>query len=99
MNRMGWVPYEVSLRWYKFWALGGWLTRLKWFGAIILGSLSAGILLMNAHGIFQSQINPGNPLFRSLPGWSLPVIVVNVIVLLALWFLWKWATKKNQACE
>jgi hypothetical protein len=82
-----------------FWVLGGWLMRLKWLGAVILGSLPAGIILMKANGILQSQINLGNPLFHPLLGWSLPVIVTNVIVIIALWFWWKRATKKYQAGE
>ena len=67
------------------WALGDWQTRLRWLGAIILGSVPSGIFLMSANTVVQSQVNQGNPLFRPLLGWSLPVIIVNALVLLAFW--------------
>ena len=74
-------------------ALGDWRTRLKWLGAIMLGSVPAGLFLINANALVLSQINQGNSLFQPLLGWSLPVIVVNVIVCWALWIWWKWANK------
>jgi hypothetical protein len=74
-------------------ALGDWRTRLKWLGAIMLGSAPVGLFLMNVDKLVLSQVNQGNPLFQPLLGVSLPVIVVNVIVLLALWLWWKRANK------
>jgi len=61
------------------WALGDWRTRLKWLGAIMLGSIPSGLFLFKANAIVLAQVNLGNPLFRPLLGWSLPVVVVNVI--------------------
>jgi hypothetical protein len=75
------------------WALGDWLTRLKWLGTILLGSLPAGLILMYGNNLVQSQVNQGNPLFKPLLGFSLPVVIVNVIVLLALWVWWRRANK------
>src|SRR4030067_924640 len=67
------------------WTLGDWRTRFKWLGAILLGSVPAGLFLMKANDLVQAQVNQGNPLFQPLLGWSLPVVVVDVIVFLALW--------------
>ena len=75
------------------WTLGDWRTRFKWLGAILLGSVPAGLFLMKANDLVQAQVNQGNPLFQPLLGWSLPVVVVNVIVFLALWIWWKRANK------
>ncbi len=77
----------------EVWALGDWRTRLKWLGAILLGGVPVGLFLMNVNDLVQSQVNQGNPLFQPLLGFSLPVVVVNAIVLLALWIWWKWANK------
>jgi len=75
------------------WTLGDWRTRFKWLGAILLGSVPAGLFLMKANDLVQAQVNLGNPLFQPLLGWSLPVVVVDVIVFLALWIWWKRANK------
>jgi hypothetical protein len=74
-------------------ALDDWQTRLKWLGAIMLGSVPAGLFLMKANDLVQTQINQGHSFFQPLLGWSLPVLIVNVIVCLALWLWWKWANK------
>ena len=70
-------------------ALGDWRTRLKWLGGLLLGSLPAGVFLMYANILVFSQVNQGNPLFRPLLGFSLPVVVVNGAALLLLWI---WCT-------
>jgi hypothetical protein len=75
------------------WALGDWRTRLKWLGAIMLGSVPSGLFLIKANAIVLAQVNQGNPLFRPLFGWSIPVIIVNVIVCLVIWIWWKRANK------
>ncbi len=71
------------------WALGDWRTRLKWLGAVLLGSIPVGIFLMNADSLIRAQVNLENPLFQPLLGFSLPVIVVNALALLGLWLWWK----------
>ena len=75
------------------WALGDWRTNLKWLGAIILGSVTGGLFLIYADELILSQVNQGNPLFLSLLGFSLPVVIVNLIVFLALWIWWKRTSK------
>jgi len=77
----------------EVWALGDWRTNLKWIGAIIVGSLPGGLFLFYADDVVMTQVNQGNPLFLPLLGYSLPVVVVNAIILLALWLWWKQANK------
>lgn len=75
------------------WSLGGWRTRIKWLGAIFLGSIPAGLFIIKANSIVLTQVNYDNPLFRSVLGWSLPVVIVNIIICVALWLWWKRADK------
>jgi len=78
-------------------ALGDWRTMLKWFGAMILGSLPSGLLIMKANSIVLAQVNLDNQLFRPLLGWSLPVIIVNTIVCLVLLMWWKQAKIRSSS--
>ena len=75
------------------WTLGDWRTRLKWFGAIVLGSIPSALFIVKANTIVQNQVDLDNPFFISLLGWSLPVLVVNVIACLALWLWWRRTNK------
>jgi hypothetical protein len=59
----------------------------------MLGSVPSGLFLIKANAIVLAQVNQGNPLFRPLFGWSIPVIIVNVIVCLVIWIWWKRANK------
>jgi hypothetical protein len=74
---------------FGVWALGDWRTRLKWLGAILVGSIPSGLFLMKANTLVLTQVNQGNPLFKPLLGWSFPVVIVNLIVCLMLWIWWK----------
>jgi hypothetical protein len=73
-------------------ALGNWRTRVKWLGAVMVGSLPAGVFLVYATGLVISQVDRGNLLFQPVLGWSLPVLVVNLAAWLALWF---WGRGRN----
>ncbi len=75
--------FILSLR-----ALGSWRNIAKWIGAVLLGSLPAGIFLMQANEIVQAQVNQGNPLFQPVWGFSLPVVIVNGLVLISLAIWW-----------
>jgi len=66
------------------WTLFGWRTRLKWLGAICIGFVAQGPLLMYANRITQTQVVLGNPYFRPVLGWSLPVVIVSVVAGLIL---------------
>jgi hypothetical protein len=74
---------------FGVWVLDNWRTRIKWLGAIMLGSIPTGLFLIKANALILAQVNLGNPLFRPLLGWSLPVIIVNVIICMLLWMWWK----------
>jgi len=86
------IPFEVAFITVfilGFRALGEWRIRGKWLGAILLGSIPAGLFLMSANNFVQSQVNQGSPFFQPLLGFSLPVIAINLLTFLALWVLWK----------
>ncbi len=65
--------------------LGGWRARLTWLGAILLGSVPTGLLLMQADGLVRTQVDLGSTLFQPVFGFSLPVILVNGLALFGLW--------------
>lgn len=37
----------------------------------------------------RKQVNEGNPLFQPVVGFSLPVVVVNILAFLGLWLWWR----------
>lgn len=73
--------------------LDSWHIRLKWLAAILLGSVSSGILLVIADGWIRESVNKGSPLFQSVLGYSLPVLMVYLLALLGI-FVWQYNTKK-----
>ena len=73
--------------------LYSWHVKLKWLGAIFLGSVTTGILLMIADGWVRELVNAGNPFFQSVFGYSLPVLLVYLIAFLGI-FVWEFKTKK-----
>ena len=77
-------------------ALGDWRTRLKWLGAVMFGSLPAGLFLVYSSGFVLSQVDQGNPFFQPVLGWSLPVLAVNLAALLALLFWFRRAVRRNK---
>jgi hypothetical protein len=78
-----------------FHALYNWKTMLKWLGAILVGSIPAGVFLMFSNTMVKDQIDLGNRLFQPILGWSLPVIAVNLLVLLLLGIWWKRTNSYN----
>ncbi len=64
--------------------LAGWRARLEWLGAGCLGFVIPGPLLMYADRITRIQVGSGNPYFRPVLGWSLPVVLVSLVVGIAL---------------
>lgn len=58
--------------------------RLKWAAALFLGTLPIGPLLMFANRTVIEQVDAGNPLFRSVLGFSLPVFLTGLLCLLLL---------------
>ncbi|MEX2160898.1 MAG: hypothetical protein WD751_03195 [Anaerolineales bacterium] len=67
--------------------LQGWRMRLTWLAALVVGGIPAAILISYADSAVRSQVDLGNPLFQSVIGFSLPVLLVPLAALGGLW-LW-----------
>ena len=65
--------------------LASWRVRLKWLGAVLLGSVATGLPMALADGVVIAQVDAGNPWVRPILGYSLPVVLVNGLALLGLW--------------
>ncbi len=76
------------------WSLDNCRTRLIWLGAILIGSVTTGLLLAKADEIVRAQVNLQNPFFNPVLGVSLPVILVNLLALVALFF-WAWSFRRS----
>jgi len=74
--------------------LESWHVRLKWLAAILPGSLSSGILLMYADGYVRESVNNASPYFQSVFGYSLPVLIVYLLVFFSI-FVWQRHEKKE----
>jgi hypothetical protein len=88
------VVYLVCLV-YGLAILENWRTRAKWFGALILGSPLTGIFMARSNEYLIQQINLENPLFMPVIGYSLPVLLVNSLVVIILAGWWYQAFKTN----
>ena len=64
--------------------LGDWRTAARWLAAVFLGSVLTGLALSLLDGLVRSQYSQANPLFRPVFGYSLPVLLLNSLVLLGL---------------
>jgi hypothetical protein len=69
--------------------LDSWKTRLKSLGLILLAGIPTGIGLNLLDTLVREQVNLDNPLFQSVLGFSLPVLIMNVLVTLGLWICWR----------
>jgi hypothetical protein len=74
--------------------LKNWRSRFKWFSAILLGVMFSGFLMIIGDQIIAAQIDMGNPWFRPYLGFSLPVLIVNILVLFAIWALERDGSRK-----
>jgi hypothetical protein len=70
--------------------LASWRARLKWLGAVLLGSVATGIPMALADPLVISQVDAGHPLFRPILGYSLPVVLANGLALTGLWIWYRW---------
>lgn len=70
--------------------LPSWHIRLRWLGAILLGSVVTGVLMVLADPFIIAQVDAGSGWFRPIIGYSLPVFVVNVLALVGLWLWSRW---------
>ncbi|MBN1429081.1 MAG: hypothetical protein JXB07_11900 [Anaerolineae bacterium] len=69
------------------WALKTWKNRLRWLGAILLGSIPPGGLMVMFDPFIRSGVSEGNPWFQSVLGFSLPVFVVYCLAVVGLIWL------------
>lgn len=95
----GWSPLAISAALalafglslaFGFWALETWKMRLTWAAALFLGILPVGPLLMRANTMVIEQVDAGNPLFRSLIGFSLPVFLTGLVCMILIALLAHW---------
>ncbi len=70
-----------------------WKIRLTWLAVILFNSISIGLTLNYVDTFLRSQVNEGNPLFRPVFGFSLPVVIVNSLAFLGLWIWWRMMRK------
>jgi hypothetical protein len=64
--------------------LGDWRTMGRWMAAAFLGSVATGVVLTLLDGVVRAQFSLGNPLFQAMLGYSLPVLLVNGLVLVGV---------------
>jgi len=64
-------------------------TWLRWFGIIILGSAPSVAFMMQADNLILSQIDKGNPLFRPILGFSMPVLATYGFILIGFIFWYR----------
>ncbi len=58
--------------------LAGPRTRMRWFGAAILGALATGPLFGRLQTAIIDGVDGGNAMFRPIMGFSLPVVVLAI---------------------
>lgn len=68
--------------------LDTWKTRFTWLAVLLFSGIPIGLALNYADAFLRSQVNEGNPLFRPVFGFSLPVVLVNGLAFAGLWVWW-----------
>jgi len=75
--------------------LSSWHIRLTWLGAILLGGIATGLLMTLADSLIIVQVDAGNPWFRPIISYSLPVFVTIVFTFYGLWAWARWQERQN----
>ena len=68
--------------------LDTWQIRKIWLVSTFLGSLLSGILLVTLDGGVREAVNEGIPLFQSVLGYSMPVLITYVLAFLCI-IIWQ----------
>lgn len=69
--------------------LNSWKTRLIGLVLILLIGAPTGIGLNLLDTLVREQVNQSNPWFQSVLGFSLPVLILHILVVLGLWAIWR----------
>lgn len=75
--------------------LSGWLGKLKWLGTVVLGNAITGVAMFFGDDLVISQVNMGNPWFRPIFGYVLPVFLVNSLAAVGVVVWYKYQHRKN----
>ena len=67
--------------------LDSWGIRLSWLAALVIGGIPAGALVNYADNLVRTQVDLGNLWFQPIIGFSLPVLLVPLAAVGAL-YLW-----------
>ncbi len=70
--------------------LPSWRTRLFWLGTTLLGSIFTGILMVVADPFIIAGVDRGTFWFQPILGYSLPVLLINLLVVIGLWLWVRW---------
>ena len=75
--------------------LPSWRIRLTWLGTILLGGIATGLLMSLADPLIIAKVDAGNPWFRPIFGFSLPVFLVIMLTFLGLWGWARWEHRES----
>jgi hypothetical protein len=71
-----------------------WKIRTIWLVSTFLGSLFSGVLLVILDGRVRESVNNGVPLFQSVMGYSLPVLIVYSLAIFCV-IIWQFNVAKS----
>lgn len=75
----------ISVEFFGFvWIFRHLRDRHLWFGAILLSYPFFRALMFIDFKIVRQQVDYGSPLFVSVLGWSLPVFIMNILIVVVL---------------
>jgi hypothetical protein len=72
-----------------------WRSRLAWLGTILLGVIATGLPMAMLDPFVIANVNAGNPLFRSVFGYSLPVFLTILLTILGIWAWIRWQQRSS----
>lgn len=67
-----------------------WRTRFVWLSTTLLGAVATGLTMTLLDPIIIAQVDAGNAWFQPIIGYSLPVFIMLLISLVAVWFWIRW---------
>ncbi len=70
--------------------LSTWRLRFAWLGTILLGAIATGLPMALLDPIIIAQVDAGNPFFRPVIGYSLPVLITIILTFVGVWAWSHW---------